>query len=153
MRYSNPNMAEGFAFVHPIEVRFRDCDAMGHVNNSVYFTYFEQCRLLFWRTLTGAPNPLTTIILAHAACDFRAPAHFGDRLEVRTRLTRVGRASVTMGYVLVNLAGGRTIAEGQAVLVSYDYETGRSRPLPEPTRALLDDVLRAQAAGDPPKTA
>jgi len=146
-------MPPGFAFTHPIEVRFRDCDAMGHVNNSVYFTYFEQCRLLFWRTLTGAPNPLTSIILAHSACDFRAPAHFGDRLEVRTRVAAIGRASVTMTYELVNLSDGRTHAEGKAVLVSYDYEAKRPRPLPEATRALLEGVERAQAAGDPPKTA
>jgi acyl-CoA thioester hydrolase len=146
-------MAEAFAFVHPIEVRFRDCDAMGHVNNSVYFTYFEQCRLLFWRKLTGEPNPRTTIILAHAECDFRAPAHFGDRLEVRTRVAAVGRSSVTMSYALVDLERDRTIAEGTAVLVSYDYERRESRPLPEPTRALLDRVLRAQAAGAPPLTA
>ena len=60
-------MAKGFAFTHPVEVRFRDCDAMGHVNNAVYFTYFEQCRLLFWRKLTGAPNPLTSICLLYTS--------------------------------------------------------------------------------------
>jgi len=58
-----------------------------------------------------------------------------------------------MTYELVNLDGGRTIAEGTAVLVSYDYDAKRARPLPDSTRALLDGVQRAQAAGDPPKTA
>jgi acyl-CoA thioester hydrolase len=139
-------MSKDFAFTHPIEVRFRDCDAMGHVNNSVYFTYFEQCRLLFWRKLTGAPNPLTSIILAHAECDFRAPAHFGDPLEVRTRLAAIGRSSVTMTYDLVNLGTNQTVAEGKAVLVSYDYQTRASRPLPPGTRALLEEVQRAQGA-------
>jgi acyl-CoA thioester hydrolase len=139
-------MPNGYAFAHPIEVRFRDCDAMGHVNNSVYFTYFEQCRLLFWRSLTGAPNPKTSVILAHAACDFRAPAHFGDRLEVRTRVGAVGRSSVTMTYELVNLDTERLHAQGQAVLVSYDYEARAARPLPAATRVLLEEVERTQLA-------
>ncbi len=139
-------MPKGFAFTHPVEVRFRDCDAMGHVNNAVYFTYFEQCRLLFWRRLTGVPNPLTSIILAHSECDYRAPAHFGDRLEVRTRLAAIGRSSVTMSYELANLATGRTVADGKAVLVSYDYQARASRPLPAATRALLEEVQRAQDA-------
>jgi len=146
-------MADGFAFTHPIEVRFRDCDQMGHVNNSVYFSYFEQCRLQFWRVLTGAPDLLTSVILAHTACDFRAPAHFGDRLEARTRIAAIGRSSVTTTYELVNAADGRILAEGKAVLVSYDYAANRSRRLPDSTRALLEGVVRAQAAGEPPETA
>jgi acyl-CoA thioester hydrolase len=141
-------MPNGFAFVHPIEVRFRDCDAMGHVNHAVYFTYFEQCRLLFWRALTGKPNPLTSIILAHAECDYRAPAHFGDRLEVRTRLAAIGRSSVTMTYQLVNVETLQTVADGKAVLVSYDYDARASRPLPEGTRALLERVQSSQESAE-----
>ena len=55
---------------------------MGHVNHAVYFTYFEQCRLTGWRELTGAAHPHTRVIIARAECDYRAPAVFGDELEV-----------------------------------------------------------------------
>jgi len=44
-------MPSEYAFRHVLHVRFRDCDAMGHVNHAVYLTYFEQCRLTFWREL------------------------------------------------------------------------------------------------------
>src|SRR5262245_15233592 len=65
-----------YAYCHRLSVRFRDCDAMGHVNHAVYFTYLEQCRLTFWREMTGAPAPHTRVIIAHAECDYLAPAHF-----------------------------------------------------------------------------
>jgi acyl-CoA thioesterase FadM len=71
------------AYRHRLSVRFRDCDAMGHVNHAVYFTYLEQCRLTFWRELTGKGAPNTRVIVARAECDYRAPAFFGDELEVR----------------------------------------------------------------------
>ena len=77
-------MPTDFAHTRRVEARFRDCDAMGHVNHALYFTFMEQCRLPFRHRLTGAANPATRTILAHAECDHRAPAHFGDQLEVRT---------------------------------------------------------------------
>ncbi len=55
---------------------------MGHVNHAVYFTYFEQCRLTFWRELTGTPSPHARVIIARAECDYVSPAHFGDELEI-----------------------------------------------------------------------
>ena len=70
--------SSGFAYRHRLSVRFRDCDAMGHVNHAVYFTYLEQCRLTFWREVTGAPSPHTRVIIARAECDYRSAAHFGD---------------------------------------------------------------------------
>src|SRR5215467_1838882 len=86
--------------------RFRDCDAMGHVNHAVYFTYLEQCRLTFWRELTGGPSPHTRVIIAHAECDYVAPAHFGDEVEIRVRVGAIGRSSFTLEYEIVLAAAG-----------------------------------------------
>jgi acyl-CoA thioester hydrolase len=130
----------GFAYRHRLSVRFRDCDAMGHVNNAVYFTYLEQCRLTFWRELTGAPTPLTRLIIARAECDYRAPAHFGDELEVRLKVGEVGRSSFSLEYEIVHMADDRLIATGKTVMVSYDYEAGKSMELPDATRQLLQQL-------------
>ena len=110
---------------------------MGHVNHAVYFTYFEQCRLTFWREQTGTPSPHTRVIIARAECDYRAPAHFGDELEVRLNVGEIGRSSFTLVYEIVQAIGERGIAAGKTVMVSYDYAAGISVPLPEATRALL----------------
>src|SRR6185369_2911429 len=124
-------MSNAYVYRHRLSVRFRDCDAMGHVNHAVYFTYFEQCRLTFWREQTGAPTPKTRIIIARAECDYRAPAHFGDELEVRLRVGTIGRSSFSLEY---------EIANGRTVQVSYDYDANKSVPLPDATRALLEGL-------------
>ena len=110
---------------------------MGHVNHAVYFTYFEQCRLTFWRELTGTPSPHTRVIIARAECDYRAPAHFGDELEVRVDIGDIGRSSFTLVYEIVQAVSGQLVAGGKTVMVSYDYAAGVPIPLPDATRDLL----------------
>jgi acyl-CoA thioester hydrolase len=130
-------MPTDFVYRHRLSVRFRDCDAMGHVNHAVYLTYFEQCRLTCWREITGTPSPHTRVIIARAECDYRAPAHFGDELEVGVRVEAIGRSSFTLGYEIAHAVSGQAVAAGRTVMVSYDYEQGASTPLPEATRSLL----------------
>ena len=133
-------MSDGWAYRHRLSVRFRDCDAMGHVNHAVYFTYLEQCRLTFWRELTGWPSPHTRVILARAECDYRAPAHFGDELEVRLNVAEIGRSSFVLMYEIAAVATERVIANGKTVMVSYDYDARKAVPLPADARALLEGV-------------
>ena len=127
-----------FAYRHRLSVRFRDCDAMGHVNHAVYFTYLEQCRLTYWRELTGTPSPHTRVIIARAECDYRAPAHFGDELEVRLAVAAIGRSSFTLRYEIVQAGKELPVAVGSTVMVAYDYTAGKSVPLPDAARALLE---------------
>jgi acyl-CoA thioester hydrolase len=132
--------SDEFAYRHRLSVRFRDCDAMGHVNHAVYLTYFEQGRLTFWRELTGTPSPHTRVIIARAECDYRSPAHFGDELEVRVNVGEIGRSSFALVYEIVQAGSDRLVASGKTVMVSYDYENGASVPLPDATRRLLKTV-------------
>jgi acyl-CoA thioester hydrolase len=125
-------MSNAYVYRHRLSVRFRDCDAMGHVNHAVYFTYFEQCRLTFWREQTGAPSPHARIIIARAECDYRAPAHFGDELEVRLAVAAIGRSSFTLRYEIVQAGKELLVAVGSTVMVAYDYTAGKSVPLPDP---------------------
>jgi acyl-CoA thioester hydrolase len=136
------------AYRHRLSVRFRDCDAMGHVNHAVYFTYLEQCRLTYWRELTGTPSPHTRVIIARAECDYRSPAHFGDELEVRLDIDAIGRSSFTLVYEIVKAGGGQLVASGKTVMVSYDYEKGVPVPLPDATRDLLHRA-RVRPGSDP----
>jgi acyl-CoA thioester hydrolase len=128
-----------FPFRHRLVVRFSDCDPMGHVNHAVYFTYFEQCRLTWWRVLggtTGLPGAGTVIV--HAECEYRAPALVHDELEVRLTLAAIGRSSVTLAYEIVNVATGVRLADGRTVNVTLDPATRQRIPVPERTRALLE---------------
>ena len=141
-------MTAEFAFVYRLDVRFRDCDSQGHVNNAVFFTYLEQCRLMFWRELTGGPAfPHARVIVARAECDYRAPAFFGERLEVRLRVGDIGNSSFLLVYEIVNVQTGRKLADAKTVMVTYDYESAQSVPIPLATRELLAKFQRAGAGG------
>ena len=131
-------MSSDPVYRHQLCVRFRDCDAMGHVNHAAYFTYFEQCRLTFWREQTGTPSPHARVIIARAECDYRSPAHFGDELEVRLAIGPIGRSSFTLRYEIVKAATEALVAVGSTVMVSYDYGEGKSVPLPAAARELLE---------------
>jgi len=137
------------AYRHRLTVRFRDCDQMGHANNAVYFTYMEEARLTFWRRLTGqARPPQARVILARAECDYRAPVLFGDELEVRMRIGDIGRSSFAQLYEIVKTADGSRVAEGKTVMVCYDYETAKSVPIPDATRAQLEKLKAEKPAAD-----
>lgn len=119
----------------PIDVRFRDTDAMGHVNNAVYFTYLEAARNAYWfRVVGGSSERDLGFILARAECDFRAAVKFGERLVASVRVAEMGKSSFVMEYELVVPDGARVVATARTVQVSYDYASGRAQPLPDATR-------------------
>jgi acyl-CoA thioester hydrolase len=123
-------------FVHRESVRFRDLDALGHVNNAVFLTYMESAR-----TAWALENGLMTgvgdlpLILARVEVDFRAPVELGDVVEITIRPGRVGTKSFALDYEL--RADGRLVAEAKSVLVGYDYASGESIPIPDRWRKLL----------------
>jgi acyl-CoA thioester hydrolase len=126
------------AFRHCLTVRFRDCDAMGHVNHAVYFTYFEQCRFAVWKHLGGGSGmPGAGTIMVHAECDYRAPAFVHDELEIAVRLTAIGRSSFTFEYEITNVTSGQSVAVGRTVNVTYDYAANRTIAIPDVTRTQL----------------
>jgi acyl-CoA thioester hydrolase len=123
-------------------LRFADMDALGHVNNAVYFTWFESARIaLFERVglaITGVPA--VGPILAHTRCDFLAPVRYPGEVLAGTRIERLGSTSFTMEYEAA-LAGEpeRPVARGQGVVVLIDYRDGSKVALP----AALRDALSA----------
>ena len=126
---------DGYPFVHRETVRFRDLDAMAHVNNAVFLTYLEQARLAG----CGEANvqPLQDVILARTEIDFRSPVSQGEVVEIGVRSSRIGTKSFELEYELQ--AGGRVVAEAKSVLVGYDYEQAESTPIPERWRRRLTD--------------
>jgi acyl-CoA thioester hydrolase len=125
-------------FEHELDVRFRDCDALGHVNNAVYLTYLEQARFAHWERLTGATGIPRSFILARVECDYRAQATAGDRLVVRLRVAAVGNSSFTFEYEIVNGRTREVVATAKTVQVMYDYAAARPVRIPDDVRARLD---------------
>jgi acyl-CoA thioester hydrolase len=127
-----------FPMAAPIEVRFRDMDGMGHVNNAVFLTYFEVARAHYWKAVGEDEwSRLRTYVLARAEVDFRSPATLADDLVCHVRVASFGTRSFAMEYVLVDRKSGRTVAEGRTVQAMYDYEKNASRPLDEAMKAAV----------------
>jgi acyl-CoA thioester hydrolase len=123
-------------YSHRLDVRFRDCDPLGHVNNAVYLTYLEQARLHCWRALWGfgeAGSTVPGVIMARAEIDYRRPAQYGQSLEVRISLAAIGKTSFTYDYELVD-DEDRMVASARTVQVMYDYASARPVPIPDDIR-------------------
>ena len=124
---------EGFPVVVPIQVRFRDLDALGHVNNAVYLTYLEVARAAYFSRLEPDWVGKGHFILARAEVDFLRPILLEDSVEVGVRVTRLGRSSFDMEHLV--LAAGEEAARGKTVQVWL--EGGRPAPLPQEVRARI----------------
>jgi acyl-CoA thioester hydrolase len=130
-------------FTTQVDVRFRDCDPMGHVNNAVYLTYLETARFAYWRhVFAGQDERGPGFILARAECDFRGQAVTGDELEVRLRVDRIGRSSFDFTGEIVRPADGLLIHESRTVMVMYDYTASAPVPIPESVRRRLEEFER-----------
>ena len=136
-----------YLFAHRIEVRFRDCDPLGHVNNAAYLTYLEQARLFYWRSLWGfglegnerERRSRPGVIMARAEIDYRLPAHYGQTLEVRIDVAAIGKTSFTYDYEIVDEAE-RVIASARTVQVMYDYEAARPVSIPDEIREKMQNT-------------
>jgi acyl-CoA thioester hydrolase len=124
-----------------IEIRWRDLDALRHVNNAVYATYLEEARDEWMQRALGGAGDLWDYVLVRVAIDFRRElTQDDDAVVVRTRLTRIGTSSLTLREEIVSLDGTLS-AEAESVVVARDSATGRSRPLTAAERGAYAAVL------------
>ena len=130
-----------FTVVHEIVPRFRDTDAMGHINNAVYITYLEVARQVYWRRLAETVDyGRVPFILARVECDFRSEALVSEVLELGVRCDWIGGKSFGFAYEIRERGSGRLVVEASSVQVCYDYEARRSIPVPESLRRRLESL-------------
>ena len=129
----------GFTLSHDIAPRFRDTDAMGHINNAVYLNYIEVARQVYWRALTGEDDyRKVPFILAGVHIDFRSEALVSEVLKVGIRCEWIGTKSFGFGYQIREKLSGRLVVEASTVQVCYDYEAKRSIPMPGDLRRTIE---------------
>jgi len=133
------------AHIERIPIRWGDMDAMGHVNNTVYFRYMEQARIRWFDRLVPEEDAWhsTGIVIANASCNYRRAITYPGTVEVKLFVGAPGGASVPTTYELRVDADPEPYADGAAVVVFIDMQTQKSRRIPEAIRARL---ARAEAA-------
>jgi acyl-CoA thioester hydrolase len=135
---------EGFRFVCPEEVTFRDLDVFGHVNNAVYLTYLENARIGYMRDVLDIESlEDLLVIVANVDIDFRSRASLGETLDVGARVSRIGTKSFDMEHE-VRGPDGRLVAAASTTLVTFDYRGNSTMPVPE----LWRDRIEAYEARD-----
>jgi len=115
-----------------VPVRWGDLDAAGHVNNSRFFTYFEEARVSWLEaTLDGALFTASGPVLANATCDFRQPLTYPATLAIDVYAAPPGRSSLKTGYDARLAETDDRVATGTAVLVWVSVESGDTVPVPD----------------------
>ena len=135
-----------FRYRHPIEIRYNDTDALGHVNNAVYFSYFEAARGGYYTEVVGHPfgtgpdAEKRTFVIAEAHITYRAPAFYGEPLFVAVRVGWVSRSAFCLEYLVEveasPIGDARVVADGSTVQVFYDL--ARGRPMRTPPDLVAD---------------
>ena len=137
------NLLKAFPVVLQIPVAWGEMDSLQHVNNTVYFRYFESARVAYfdrigmWKYMeeTG-----TGPILASTECRFRIPLTFPDTVSVGTRIPKIEEDRFLMEYRVVSQHFRKVAAEGEGIVVSYDYRSKKKVPLPEELKRRILDL-------------
>lgn len=154
-----------FSFWAPVSVRYSDMDEQGHVNNAVFFTYFEQGRIGYFDAVrrlgreaqseaaaadsvpgrrTVRVGPAATddrlelpLVVSEASCSYRRPISSLAPISVGVRTARLGRASMVLEYAVCDAPHGQVYAMGSTTIVCVDLVSGRPRGLPDWTLAAV----------------
>ena len=139
-----PGFPERYRYVIEEELIWRDMDAFQHVNNAVYFRYFEDVRMRCFEAF-GVVALMNESklgpILASTRCDFRAPLTYPGRIRVGTSIAEIRPKRFTMVYGVWSEEQDVLAAEGEGLLVYYDYGRSRSCEIPEAIRARLETLI------------
>jgi acyl-CoA thioester hydrolase len=160
------SMSDEFPCWYPLQIRFRDLDPLAHVNNTVYFTYFEEARSYYlsklehWqdpqhaegelppseeevghnpRIQTGVRRTRYGLLVKEMTCTYNLPLIRSDQAEVGVRTVKVGRTSFIMDHQIRDMnIHERIFATGRSVMVYCDYTTGRPYPIPDTMRRAFE---------------
>ncbi|HEY0098319.1 MAG TPA: thioesterase family protein [Pyrinomonadaceae bacterium] len=141
-------LLETYPLVIEIPVAWGEMDSLRHVNNIVYFRYFESARMAYFQKLdiwnymneTGI-GP----ILASTQCRFKIPLTYPDIVSVGTKISEIEADRFNMKYVVVSHAHAKVAAEGEGLIVSYDYRAQKKAALPDVIKErirILEDSAR-----------
>ncbi len=140
------NALNQYPVIIEIALHWGEMDAFQHLNNTVYFRYFESARIAYFEKIGYLEFMQKTglgPILASTQCRFKIPLTYPDRVSVGARVTQVEEDRFLMEYAIVSHNLQKIAAEGQGVIVSFDYRENKKAPLPEEIR---QRILKLESA-------
>ncbi|GMA64975.1 acyl-CoA thioesterase [Alicyclobacillus fastidiosus] len=126
-------------FTRLIQVRFSECDGLGHVNNTQYLNYMEDARIDVFRLFNPSLSlDKWNLIVASTRCDFLAQVTYAQQLTVTTWIPRIGNSSFSVHHAIQDESGA-WVARAEGSLIAYDYEKQCAMPIWEEARAALGE--------------
>ena len=124
----------------PLQIRFNDIDTLGHVNNSVYFPFFDLGKANYFNAVRGEEIDWkrADIVVANINCDFVAPVYFHENIEVRTQVERVGGKSFRMIQAIVNAETEEVKCLCATIMVGFDVAHGCAVPIADEWKVALN---------------
>jgi acyl-CoA thioester hydrolase len=126
-----------------IQIRFSDCDMMGHVNNAVYLSYVEMARIHYFTYLFGKDRDWKKngILVRKNEIEYIKPVLFRDEATIKVFTTHIGNSSFVMAYELH--VGSEIYTKAESVLVYFNSETQKSAPIPEEFKVELEKLYKS----------
>lgn len=124
-----------------IQMRFKDVDLFGHVNNTVYLEYMDLGKVHYINRVLGDlfNTHKDALVIVNINCDFLSPAKYDEPLEVVTRVEAVGVHSLTLNQQVRNSATGDVKCRAKVVMVGFDATTGQSKEIPDSWKEKIAD--------------
>ena len=126
-----------------IPIAWGEMDAFRHLNNTVYLRYFESARIAYFEKLNFFEYMEATgvgPILASTSCKFRIPLTYPDRVSVGTRVSRIEDDRFTMEYHVVSHKHRKVAAEGDGLIVCFDYRENKKAAVPGELRRRIEKL-------------
>jgi acyl-CoA thioester hydrolase len=120
-----------------------DMDAFAHINNTVYFRYFEDARIAYFEQVgINALKASAQIgpILANTHCNFKLPLHYPDHIHIAARSSILSAKKFSMEYTIYSKHHDAIVADGGGLLVYYDYKLGKSCDIPESIADAMNEL-------------
>jgi len=136
------NIPSTFTFRLDQKVRWKELDALNHVNNAQYFSYFEDIRIMYLRELGyGSLDSHSDFgpILANISCEFKSPLSYPDTLSIGCGVSRIGNSSLVLDYDIFSYAQKFIVSTGRSVVVMVNYSSGKSVSIPNEVRQKIKD--------------
>lgn len=124
----------------PVQIRFNDIDVLGHLNNSVYFTFMDLAKTRYFQAVLSEKLRWgqVGVVIVNVNCDFCAPVFFDDDIEVETAVTAIGEKSLTLEQHVFSPADGQVKCRCTTVMAGFDPKTLTSAPILPEWRAALE---------------
>ena len=124
----------------PVQLRFNDTDALGHVNNSVYLSFYDLGKTDYFNTIRGLEIKQrdVDVVIAHIDVDFIAPVFLNDHIAVQTRVSAIGNKSFSLKQRIVDQETGEEKCVCHTVMVGFDFETNTAKPISKEWRDAIE---------------